>query len=1042
GKTDFLTSLTDLSQELPLCQSVSLVVSWFGSDLRCGLCEVRPKVEQTAFDPSAMPWRAGGIGRAQALEVPRVAGRSIYGGTPADASVIEAIRAIREAGREVMFYPFILMDQIAGNTLTNPWTGEVGQPALPWRGRITTSLAPGVDGSPDGTAAASAEVQEFFGAAQISDFTVNGEVVSYSGPDDWGLRRFILHYAHLCAAAGGVDAFCIGSELVSVTRIRGAGESFPAVTALCQLASDVRAILGPETKISYAADWTEYGAYSTGENLYFPLDTLWADPAIDFVGIDNYMPLSDWRDGTDHLDAGFGSLYNIDYLRANIAGGEGFDWYYDSPEGEAFQRRVPIEDGAFGEPWVFRVKDLKSWWSFPHHSRSGGTRSATPTQWIPQSKPIRFTEYGCAAIDKGTNQPNRFLDLLSSESGLPRASNGRRDDLIQIQYLRAHALHWADEDSNPLSPIFGGPMVDFGHAHAWAWDARPFPAFPARSDLWSDSGNYARGHWLNGRASSQPLSAVISEICHLAGASPVVTDRAHGLVRGFHVAETTTARAMLQPLLLANAVDPVERDGSMAFLSRQAGFDHLLDEERLAVLEETNGFIDSSRVSEAELSGMVRVSYVDSEGVYDVRVSEARLPDEALKSVSASELPLVLTAAEAHQLSHRWLSEARIARDAIRFALPPSGVRVRAGDRVRTQDGCTFRVDRVEIADAILIEATRFEGGVYSPPDPVEAGSLLRPFVAPVPVFPLFLDLPLLAGTEVPHQPHVAVSAEPWPGNVSVWSSAGTGTFELNRLITIPAVIGVTETALAAARPGVWDDGAPLRVRVAGGRLSSATRLAVLNGANAIAIGDGSTGRWEILQFETAALVAPDVYELAGRLRGQAGSDGLMPDVWPAGSYVVLLDAALTQIDLAVSSRGLQRDYRFGASGRGLDDPNVVQVSAAFDGNGLRPYPVAHLKVSGVSGSDVAVTWIRRTRIEGDSWQQTEVPLGEDVESYLVRVLEGNTILATYVVGAPLFQYPAAAQLADGISGAFSVEVAMTSTRFGPGPFRRIDIPQ
>ena len=44
----------------------------------------------------------------------------------------------------------------AGNALTDPYSGVPGQPALPWRGRITASLAPGVPGRPDGTAAAGA----------------------------------------------------------------------------------------------------------------------------------------------------------------------------------------------------------------------------------------------------------------------------------------------------------------------------------------------------------------------------------------------------------------------------------------------------------------------------------------------------------------------------------------------------------------------------------------------------------------------------------------------------------------------------------------------------------------------------------------------------------------------------------------------------------------------------------------------------------------------------------------------------------------------
>ena len=69
-------------------------------------------------------------------------------------------------------------------------------------------------------------------------------------------------------------------------------------------------------------------------DVYFHLDPLWADANIDFIGIDNYMPLSDWRDGLDHADAEWGSIYNLDYLMANIEGGEGYDWYYGGTNAE------------------------------------------------------------------------------------------------------------------------------------------------------------------------------------------------------------------------------------------------------------------------------------------------------------------------------------------------------------------------------------------------------------------------------------------------------------------------------------------------------------------------------------------------------------------------------------------------------------------------------------------------------------------------------------------------------------------------------------
>ncbi len=64
-----------------------------------------------------------------------------------------------------------------------------------------------------------------------------------------------------------------------------------------------------------------------------------------------------------------------------------------------------------------------------------------------------------------------------------------RDDLIQMQYLRAMFGYWSDPANNPVSPIYGGPMVDMARAHVWAWDARPYPFFPANRELWSDGDN-------------------------------------------------------------------------------------------------------------------------------------------------------------------------------------------------------------------------------------------------------------------------------------------------------------------------------------------------------------------------------------------------------------------------------------------------------------------------------------------------------------------------------------------------------------------------
>ncbi|AWD20414.1 baseplate multidomain protein megatron [Fuscovulum blasticum] len=1041
GRSDFLTSFDHLTSELPNVGSVSLVASWFGSDLRCGVCKIRPKVEQVAHDGVRMPWRSGGIRRAEALEVPRIEGRSIYGGTPADAAVIEAIRAVRAAGREVMFYPFILMDQVSGNGLADPWSGAASQPALPWRGRITCSTAPGRAGSPDASAAVAAEVDAFFGTAKPADFVISGRDVLYHGPDEWSFRRFVLHYATLCKAAGGVDAFCIGSELPGMTRLRDGAGGFPAVAALRQLAAEVRQVLGADCKLTYAADWTEYGSYVVGEDVHFPLDPLWSDPAIDFVGIDNYLPMSDWRDGTDHADAGWGAIHDLGYLKSNIAGGEAFDWYYDSPAGEAAQVRLPITDGAHGEPWVFRAKDLKGWWENEHYPRTAGVRAAVPTGWVPGSKPIRFTEYGCAAIDKATNQPNRFLDIHSSESALPRASLGFRDDVIQMQYYRAMAEFWADPANNPAASAYEGRMVDLARCHAWAWDSRPFPAFPSRSDLWSDGAAYGRGHWLNGRATNQPLAAVVQEICARSGGDAVDTKALFGVVRGYAHAENQTARATLQPLAAAFAFDAVERDGTLRFLPRRPGVDHQIADGTLAVSDDLDGVVEHLRASEPEMAGFVRLGHVESDGDYEIRAAEARIPDETRPSVMASDMQLVLTAGEASEIVLRWLSESRVARDAVRLALPQSSRQLGAGDRIELPDGSTYRVDRIDHGDVRLIEAVRVEGSLYERRPGLEDTPSARAFVAPVPVFPVFLDLPILTGEEKPHAPYVAVAADPWPGSVAVWSSASDSGFELNRLVAAPSIVGVTESELPAFPAGLWDRGPALRVKVVGGRLSAASALDVLNGANAMAIGDGGASGWEIFQFASATLVAEDTYDLSLRLRGQLGTGEAMLRPWPAGSTVVLLDRSLSQIDLPVSALGLARHYRIGAALRGYDDPNIVEATLAFDGVGLRPYSVAHLRATGRSGTPVTARWVRRTRLDGDGWNAGDVPLGEETETYLVRVMVGAAIRAEYTATACLFEYPASAQARDGVSSGFSLAVAQVSSRFGPGPFRQVFVP-
>ncbi len=650
-------AMDQLEAEMPGVSSVLLVVSWFGDDLRCGSCTIKPGVETQSKTTRPRAWRVGPVERGQAMLVSSHAGGPAYGGTPDDASILEAIAALKARGFKLGLYPFILMDIPAGNAMPDPY-GAGAQAAYPWRGRITASIAPGRAGTPDKTAAMAGQVAAFFGTAQAAHFPLNGTAVGYSGPPEWSFRRFILHYAKLAQVAGGVDSFILGSELVGLTTLRDSPASYPAVSALKTLAHDVRAVLGPQPTLTYAADWTEYAGHQPQDasgDVYFHLDPLWADPAISVVGVDWYPPLSDWRDGA-HLDAAIAQgPEDAAYLQTRIEGGEAFDWYYANPTDREAQVRTPITDGAHGKPWVFRAKDLRSFWANAHYDRPGGVEAGTPTAWAAQSKPIWLVELGCPAVDKGANSPNLFVDDKSSESALPPFSTGQRDDLIQRRLLEAYLGRWAvDSAANPVSSVDGRQMIDPEGVHLWCWDARPYPAYPARADVWTDASNWRRGHWLNGRAGAADASSVIADLCARAGVEQVFVGSAAGLVSGLVVEGPTASRSALSPLLQLFGLVARVRDGVLRFEPPNLPAVDLTVAQCVA-----DGSPSLTRPSQDEAPGAARLRFLDAEQSYTVGEVNATSPEGGAGGTISLDAPFVLDRAQAGALAQHALSLAR-----------------------------------------------------------------------------------------------------------------------------------------------------------------------------------------------------------------------------------------------------------------------------------------------------------------------------------------------------------------------------------------------
>lgn len=539
---DMIVSLNQIEETLPALENIALVVSWFATDTRAEFARIRP---MTTNNLRAFKARSGFFGgfkdinrayvdsrdqqnayyvagrrRYQIDEISRISTAplgggpelqnftlsSSYSGTPSDRSIIKAIREINSRAKTT-FYPFILVDVPPQVNKPDPHS-DGSQPPFPWRGRITCFPAPGRPNTADGTAEARRQMEVLIGSARPEDFIPDPDklTVRYVGSEDWTYRRMILHYAHLCALAGGVDTFLIGSELRGMTFVRDENGEHPFVRALVELADDVRAIL-PESLISYAADWSEMTPYQIpGGGLSFHLDDLWSNPNINAISIDNYWPLSDWRGG-EGLDGQItDSIYNPTFLTRNVEAGEGYDFFYASDQDRIDQVRTPITDGL-GKPWVYRYKDIRNWWNNFHFNRAAdGTEAEVSTNWVPQSKPIWFTEIGCPAVTRGSNQPNVFVDPKSSESFFPYFSTGEVDERIQGRLISAMISYWAEGANNEISGSYGGVMVDTARIYVYCVDARPYPAFPDRLDVWNDGTNWPTGHWIIGR--SRPTSIV------------------------------------------------------------------------------------------------------------------------------------------------------------------------------------------------------------------------------------------------------------------------------------------------------------------------------------------------------------------------------------------------------------------------------------------------------------------------------------------------------------------------------------------------------
>jgi hypothetical protein len=209
----------------------------------------------------------------------------------------------------------------------------------------------------------------------------------------------------------------------------------------------------------------------------------------------------------------------------------------------------------------------------------------------------------------------------------------------------------------------------------------------------------------------------------------------------------------------------------------------------------------------------------------------------------------------------------------------------------------------------------------------------------------------------------------------------------------------------------------------------SCTYWDMMNGENPVLVGS------EIIQFQTVRNNGDGTYTLSTLLRGRRGTE------WACGSHRAGENVVFLKIGqiygnrLPLSQKDANTLWKLVPTGRFID--STPADSFAYRGYDLMPYAPVNAKRT-LSGSNIVLTWIRRTRLGGLLMDGTDtVPLGEESEQYEVYFLasadassfdptQPSTYVRAYLgLTAPTLTYTAAQMTADSFDPAVSTIYAV-----------------
>ncbi|HVI99063.1 MAG TPA: phage tail protein [Sphingomonas sp.] len=392
----------------------------------------------------------------------------------------------------------------------------------------------------------------------------------------------------------------------------------------------------------------------------------------------------------------------------------------------------------------------------------------------------------------------------------------------------------------------------------------------------------------------------------------------------------------------------------------------------------------------------ITLAHYDPARDYQTGLQRVRRPGAGVRE-ERIEMPAVLSASAAKTMAAAALSRAATARrrwtlaagwdvadlapgDVVTLADAPGRWRI-AGWRMEQM---VLTLDLVRLA-AAPIPASADSGTGLPAPDLLNGPTIVHAFELPA------LDDAVLAA---PRVLIAAASGAPgWRGAAlrytiddgAQWLSAGS--------VRVPATLGTIALPPGAATATLIDRCNAIEVTLANGEMSLSNADAALldGGANLALAGD------ELLQFGRAEQIDATRWRLSALWRGRRGTEAAIGTQTAGDRFVLLTPGTIAAIDVPLATIGSA--VRVLASGAG-DVEGAAEVRAPVTGSSVLPPSPVHFRADAMTGGDLRLAWVRRSRAGWRWLDGVDVPLAEEREAY--RLTLGDRAIETDLPGIVL----------------------------------------